>query len=192
MEDLQPLHRMCFEQRPTQQSRTYELRLLIDGVDLVDLIRPVELPFATAEGNPANAGRYSGLHWPQSMGHVLLLEHYLGQPDPYYSYKGRTQILGCECGEPGCWPLVCRIVANARTVEWSDFQQCHRVGRPLPRRLRALARETDRSGLRPAVRAELALREAVSGVWTYDSIGPFVFDRAQYEEALLAVTHGAD
>lgn len=188
MEDPQPLHRVCFERRPTHRPETYELGLLVNDVNLAELIRPVELPFATAEGNPANAGRYSGLHWPRSMDHLLLLQHYLGPPALSYSYQSRTQILGCACGEPGCWPLVCRIEANASTVEWSDFQQRHRVGRPLPRRLQALARRTDRSGLRPAERGELALREAISRLWTYGSFGPLVFHRAQYEEALLAVT----
>lgn len=191
MEDLQPLHSVSFERRPGHRPQTYELRVLVDGVDLGELIRPIELPFASAEGNPELAGRYAGLHWPRSEDPLLLLQHYLGEPDPALSYYGgRTQVLGCDCGEPGCWPLACRIIASTTSVHWSDFQQAHRRGQPLPRRLQALLRKTDRSALRPSVRGELALREAYSRLWTYDSFGPFVFHRPQFEEALLSAVRG--
>jgi hypothetical protein len=37
------------------------VRILIDGRDLIDLVRPIELPFARAEGHPELAGGYDGL-----------------------------------------------------------------------------------------------------------------------------------
>jgi hypothetical protein len=133
-------------------------------VDLCDLVRAVELPFAATEGKPGLAGQYSGLQWHPSTDPVELMRHYLGDPDPAYLYQGRTQILGCECGEPGCWPLVCCIRATGKRVYWSDFAQ------------------PQRSGRRP--------RPWHSGQWRYTSFGPFTFQRAHYEEALLVALRG--
>ena len=79
----------------------------------------------------------------------------MGEPKtPLYRYGARIQVLGCECGEPGCWPLVCRISATDRIVRWSDFEQPHRNGSGAP------------------------------VAWTYDGLGPFEFDRAEYDAAL--------
>ena len=44
-----------------RESNIEIVRVFIDGADLVDLVRPVELPFATAERNADIAGRYEGL-----------------------------------------------------------------------------------------------------------------------------------
>jgi hypothetical protein len=30
-------------------------------------------------------------------------------------------LLGCDCGEVGCWPLEARIIADAETVIWTGF-----------------------------------------------------------------------
>ena len=38
-----------------------EVRVVIDGRDLVDLLKEHEAPFAAAEGSPSIAGAYSGL-----------------------------------------------------------------------------------------------------------------------------------
>lgn len=152
-----PLQRITFERRPTNRPERYELRLLIDGVDLCELVRVFELPFA-AEG----AGQYSGVQWYLPNDPAWLSRYYLGKPD--YDWAGRTEILVCECGEPGCWPLTCRIRVTSTRVYWSDFAQPHRSGR---RRLR----------WHP-------------GLWDYTGFGPFVFERAQYEEALLAAQRG--
>lgn len=38
----------------------------------------------------------------------------------------KTVLLGCECGEPGCWPLMARVEVGAEQVAWSDFEQPHR------------------------------------------------------------------
>lgn len=153
------LHRIAFERRRTIRPRRYELRLLIDGVDFCELVRAFELPFA-AEG----AGTYSGLQWVLPTDPSELARHYLGQPHPAHLYAGRTEILVCECGLPGCWPLTCRIRVTSTRVYWSDFAQPHRSGR---RHLR----------WHP-------------GRWEYMGFGPFAFQRAQYEAALLAAQCG--
>ena len=66
-------------------------------------------------------------------------------------------MLNCECGIPGCWPLLCRIEVRDDRVIWSDFEQPHRSA-PKSRR-----------------------------VWSYEGFGPFVFEWAQYEAALEAL-----
>ena len=157
-----PFQKIAFERRPTNRPRHYELRPLIDGVDLCELVRVFELPFAFEA-----AGDYSGVRW-RLPGHDAedLTRHYLGDPNPLHLYRGgRTEILVCECGIPGCWPLLCRIRVTSRGVYWSDFLQPHRAGR---RR-----------------------RMAHPGLWDYAGFGPFFFERAQYEEALLAALRGA-
>ena len=53
--------------------------------------------------------------------------HFLGHasgPD-----SRRVPLLGCECGEWGCWPLLAEIVADARKVVWTNFEQPHRPAR---------------------------------------------------------------
>ena len=141
----------------------------MDGVDLADLVRPVEMPFAIAEGRAELAGKYFGRLWRHDRDLSRVLQHYLGEPG--YLFRESTDLLSCECGEPGCWPLVCRIRANTNTVEWSDFAQPHRIGP----RLQGAGRFQPHPGL-----------------WRYDSFGPFVFHRPQYEEAISTAVRGAD
>lgn len=93
------------------------VRVFIDGRDLVDLVRPIELPFAAAEGHPDIAGAYDG----------LLPSDWLELPEQYGD-DGRVALLACTCGEIGCWPLRARIEEDDETVTWSDFQQPHRAG----------------------------------------------------------------
>src|SRR5437016_4274829 len=37
------------------------VRIIINGRDLIEIVREIELPFATREGSPQIAGAYSGL-----------------------------------------------------------------------------------------------------------------------------------
>ena len=124
----------------------------INGRDLVDLVRAVENPFAYKEGSPSIAGAYAGLP-PEHVAPPSL--HFLGQPSiQVYSLDSKVQVLGCECGEPGCWPLVCHVDVDRTRVRWSSFEQPHRSGK------------------------------GKQAPWHYDNLGPFEFDRQQYEVAL--------
>jgi hypothetical protein len=146
--------RITFIGRPYKNGdRNSGIRLVINNVDLVDLARVVEMPFATAEGSPSIAGAYAGLVMDS---HTLPpSDHFLGRPSwSIYSYGAKTQVLGCDCGEPGCWPLVCSIAATAIHVTMAEFEQPHRTG----------------------MRGRAA--------WSYQALGPFTFDRQQYEKAL--------
>ena len=97
------------------------VRLLVNGRDLVELIGDFEREFAADL-----AGSYGLL---PAVDVLPPARHFLGEPDPSYaSDDGHTMLLGCECGEPGCWPLQARIDATERTVIWREFQQPHRPG----------------------------------------------------------------
>lgn len=93
----------------------------IDGVDLRDHIYPIELPFAQNEGHSEFAGSYEGLPASQILPPS---RHLLGEPRPPGAIA--TALLGCECGEWGCWPLLADVHAGPDEVVWSDFRQPHR------------------------------------------------------------------
>jgi hypothetical protein len=148
------MDRIQFEVRPYRQGqRDGGVRVFINGRDLSALAGRVEAPFAEAEGSPSIAGAYSGL--PPTSDVCWPSQHFLGRPvAPLYQYGEKVQVLGCECGEPGCWPLVCRIEERGSHVIWRDFEQPHR---------------TESKGHSP---------------WRYDALGPFEFERAAYEQAV--------
>ncbi len=125
--------------------RRDEVRLAVNGADLVDLVRDVELPFASADDEVDLAGSYTGLH-PDAL--LPPSRHLLGSPAAGLFDGEKAYVLGCTCGEAGCWPLLARIQIHDRTVSWSDFEN--------------------------GFRSE----------WKYEGLGPFNFDRAQYEAAL--------
>jgi hypothetical protein len=74
--------------------------------------------------------------------------YFFGEADDQWPEPGRAWLLGCCCGEAGCWPFEARIEVGTDRVTWTDFVQPHR-------------RERD-----------------------YSDLGPFVFVREQYEDAV--------
>jgi hypothetical protein len=85
----------------------------------------------------------------------------LGEPDKGRDWNSpKVALLGCTCGVTSCWPLLSTISVTPTTVTWSDFEQPHR-----------------RAG-------------SAAVFWDYSGFGPFVFDRAQYEAALMAISAG--
>jgi hypothetical protein len=40
--------------------------------------------------------------------------------------EGIVQLLGCDCGERACWPMLARVTMTPDTVTWSGFEQPHR------------------------------------------------------------------
>ena len=60
------------------------------------------------------------------------LDRYFMADIPAGSYWVRLAgiyVLGCECGEVGCWPLVCRVTVEGESVTWDRFRQPHRPER---------------------------------------------------------------
>ena len=95
----------------------------LDGVPLPNLLRQVELSSARRERTPNLAGKYAGLvddivRWPS--------RHYLGDPVLSWFDDGDTVLLGCTCGDWGCWPFTAIVTATRDTVTWSGFRTGHR------------------------------------------------------------------
>jgi hypothetical protein len=97
------------------------LNLYVDGSRLQDLIRPYEQPFADAEGKPTLAGQYVGL-----IERGLSAKQFLNQPTQTWFGDGDTILLGCECGEAGCWPLTAHVEVGSHRVLWRHFRTGHR------------------------------------------------------------------
>lgn len=134
---------------------TDEVDILINGGDLRNLVREVELPFAAEEGSPHLAGGYTGLP-PEAV--FLPSRRLLGEPSERYDDdEERISLLGCGCGVVGCWPLMARISLDADTVTWSDFAQPHRSEDML-----------------------FVMGKRGLVVWRYEGFGPFVFERDKY------------
>lgn len=123
------------------------LGILINGERLEDLARVVEMPHAVAESTPKLAGDYA----PLALSDINSdRNHFLGHPVVTWFEDGDTVLLGCPCGEWGCWPLTVRVDVNESSVRWHTFRNGHRE-------------------------------------WDLSALGPFVFDRLEYEAALAAV-----
>jgi hypothetical protein len=92
----------------------------VDGVDLVELVGAYE----RARGlHPA--GGYGGLV-PAFSRFGPMTDHFLGGAEEGGRRPDKVPVLGCACGEWGCWPLLARIEADEDRVTWSAFAQPHR------------------------------------------------------------------
>lgn len=95
----------------------------LGGVPLPNVVREAELPFARRGAEPDLAGRYAGLPkdkvcWPS--------RHYLGEPVFSWFGDGDTVLLGCVCGDWGCWPFTAIVTVAEDTVTWSGYRTGHR------------------------------------------------------------------
>ena len=120
------MNQVAFSWDPKAVGGYGAIRIEVDGRDLAELVRPVELPFAVAEGHERIAGTYVGLRPWQLDSSVS--DHFMGGPDSHLACgpHDKTVLLGCECGEPGCWPLMACVVVNDRDVIWHSFDSPER------------------------------------------------------------------
>ena len=90
---------------------------------------------------------------PEDATNVVLDKYFLGafETDSYFARLNRVYLLGCQCGEVGCWPLIARIRAERESVVWDCFEQPHR-------------KERDYSGFGPFVFDTEQYREAVAAL----------------------------
>ncbi|MFF3215864.1 hypothetical protein ACFYYB_35265 [Streptomyces sp. NPDC002886] len=91
----------------------------IDGASLTELVDGFEI---SAKMEPAGDA-YGGLI-PAFFRFGPMQDHFLGRSTSAMGPK--TPVLGCECGEWGCWPLMARITATANLVTWDAFEQPYR------------------------------------------------------------------
>ncbi|WP_030019487.1 hypothetical protein [Streptomyces monomycini] len=93
----------------------------IDGTPFTDLIDT----FETGAGMQPAGDAYGGI-FPQLSR--------LGPVEDYFHGRsadvlGMTVLLGCQCGEQGCWPLMARIAVTGEFVIWDSFEQPYRPER---------------------------------------------------------------
>jgi hypothetical protein len=135
---------LSFDVKFDGEQRAVVVMPQVNGTPLNDLAASFE-----ADRGWDVAGGYGGLI-PDFFKYGDLGRYFLGDFDEgdYFSNLGQVYVLGCQCGEVGCWPLLCEVVASPETVAWTDFRQPFRPER------------------------------------SYVGFGPFVFARAQYDEAV--------
>lgn len=97
--------------------------ILINGKNLIRLVRKHELPMAEAEDAKSIAGGYGPRDragFVKAHNEVMAGTH----------YKPKLSLFGCrDCGEIGCWPLDVQATIEGDQVVWSDFEQPHRRGK---------------------------------------------------------------
>lgn len=123
------MSRVTFSWDPAGHDGAGELKITVDEVALPNRLAAIELADATAEDHPDIAGNYAGLApWacPPDV-----TEHFHGSPGSHLHCgpHDKTVLMGCTCGEVGCWPLMARISVEGERVRWADFEQPHRRGR---------------------------------------------------------------
>jgi hypothetical protein len=98
----------------------------VDGIMLTALAEQ----FECSHGLTDPAGGYGGLI-PEFFRYGPLDRYFLGKSEtPYFaSTPGRIFVLGCQCGEVGCWPLTCLVNARDSEITWQSFEQPHRPAR---------------------------------------------------------------
>jgi len=103
-------------------TRFHEIRLIIDGRDLIDMLKEHEMAFVKCKGDEIIAGNYSGLsaaHTPSG--------RFFGECDnDYGEHEEKVALLGCKCGIEACWPFAVKIIITDKSVIWTDFEQPHR------------------------------------------------------------------
>ena len=124
-----------------------DVAIYIDGQSLIELVKQYE---ESRDYHPAGGYGWSPLRWAP-----LHAGHFSGVPS-WPTNGGKALLLVCGCQNLGCWDFNGRIVIRPEHVEWTEFEQVHRMpGSP-------------------------------GGHWDYGNFGPFRFDRRQYEAALAA------
>jgi hypothetical protein len=98
---------------------------IVNETPLTDVVASFE-----REQNFEPAGGYGGLI-PQWFKYGPLDRYFWGdfEQNSYFAKMGSVYLLGCDCGEVGCWPLTARINVNGKTVTWDCFEQQHRRNR---------------------------------------------------------------
>jgi len=96
----------------------------VDGVALTDLIHG----FEKRAGMETRNVSYGGLI-PAYFRFGPLRHHFLAGAGAFVSGQRKVPLLGCKCGEWGCWPLLTSVRADDASVAWSAFEQPHRPER---------------------------------------------------------------
>lgn len=115
---------MSFQVEPWDEHGGHELVPYVDGVRLLDLVSTYE-----RAARFDVAGQYAGLVLDH-FNYGDLTEYLTGEPGYAFGDKpGTIALLGCDCGEVGCWPFLAQVVLDNDLVTWRDFAQPNRPKR---------------------------------------------------------------
>ena len=98
-----------------------EVVAVVDGQELTDLIHA----FEKAADMESRDVSYGGLI-PANFRFGPVRRHFLAGEGALLNEERKVPLLGCECGEWGCWPLLASITVDDDAVVWSDFEQPYR------------------------------------------------------------------
>src|SRR5918994_3771974 len=115
------MNEIRFLVRPRDDLGVHEVVPRVDG----ELLTEVVEAFERAAGMDPPGG-YGGLI-PAFFRFGPLDEHFHGRRAGADSPA--TPVLGCDCGEWGCWPFMAHIDVTDTTVTWAAFTQPHRPTR---------------------------------------------------------------
>jgi hypothetical protein len=126
MRDLRNV--LSFEIKPNEDGAP-SIMPCVDGVPLAALVTAYE-----EQNGFQPFGGYGGLI-PEYFRYGPLDKYFLGQTSAsgFWAEIEGVYLLGCRCGEVGCWPLRGKIELAGSDVIWRDFQQPHRPQRDYSR-----------------------------------------------------------
>ena len=127
---------------------TLSITPVVDGMLLTEIIAAFE-----RERQFEPAGGYGGLI-PERFNYGALSRYFLGdfEQDSYFARMKRVYLLGCQCGEVGCWPLLGRIRIEGPNPWCGTLLNSH------------TGKDLDYSALGPLVFDAEQYREAVAGL----------------------------
>jgi hypothetical protein len=122
IDEQQAMRRILSFRIDTHDHGRHSIMPCVDAVPFAELIESYEM-----ENGFEPVGGYGGLI-PESFDYGRLDQYFLGQTrEPsFWTDIGGVYLLGCQCGEVGCWPLECRIELTEQEVIWREFRQPHR------------------------------------------------------------------
>lgn len=126
---------------PSLDSAFAQVEIRINSVPLLDLVGATEESLTqrefdqrVAEGeNPGGLRIVPGSYMYPTVGQLRKTrELSFGCAERYFVLQpqdadfGATVLMGCNCGEPGCWMLLIDSTTTGNIVTWSHFRQFHR------------------------------------------------------------------
>ncbi|MGQ8874428.1 hypothetical protein [Paenibacillus sp. TSA_86.1] len=137
-----------FKLEYSEEQEASVITIYVNNESLVERMKRYEAQFESEI-----AGLYEGLNI-ELVDHIEA--HFTGrlQEDDIFNYEGKTLVLGCNCGLPGCWPLLVKITETDDSIIWSQFEQPHRT------------------------------EDSAGGYWDYSTFPSFHFRKKDYIEQL--------
>ena len=88
--------------------------IVINGLDLITVVKAHELLLTNAEGHQQIAGAYQHLPPYELLDNVNR------------AARSNRAVLACTCGAVECWSLTLRVKKARKSLIWSHFKQPHR------------------------------------------------------------------